>query len=99
MTEYERLKEEIIATAAGYTDDIKALTTRLMTIISDKCVLKDNMTEGALIDRLRYQKGEGLLPPVGQRFASEHYENPYKLGKELFEWLQRIKEIKKEAKS
>jgi len=40
MTEYERLKEEIIATAAGYTGDIKALTTRLMTIIAERCYLK-----------------------------------------------------------
>ena len=40
MTEYERLKEEIIATAAGYTDDIKALTTRLMTIIAKRCWFK-----------------------------------------------------------
>ena len=42
MTEYERLKEEIIAIALLYTGDAKALTTRLMTIIADKCWLKDN---------------------------------------------------------
>ena len=41
MTEYEKLKEEIIATAAIYTGDAKALTTRLMTIIAEKCWLKD----------------------------------------------------------
>ena len=45
MTEYEGLKEEIIATAAGYTGDVKALTTRLMTIIADKCWLKDKKEE------------------------------------------------------
>ena len=39
MTEYEALKEEIITTAAGYTGDIKALTTRLMTIIAARCVV------------------------------------------------------------
>ena len=48
MTEYEKLKEEIRATAAGYTSDIKALTTRLMTIIADKCWLKDTKQEKAL---------------------------------------------------
>ena len=40
-TEYDGLREEIIATAAGYTDDVKALTTRLMTIIAEMCWLKD----------------------------------------------------------
>ena len=45
MTEYEALKEEIITTAAGYTDDIKALTTRLMTIIAERCWLKDEGKE------------------------------------------------------
>ena len=45
MTEYERLKEEIITTASGYTGDIKALTTRLMTIIADRCVFLDKEKE------------------------------------------------------
>ena len=40
MTEYEKLKEEIIATALLYTGDAKALTTRLMTIIAERCVFK-----------------------------------------------------------
>ena len=48
-TEYTRLKEEIIATAAIYTDDIKALTTRLMTIIAERCWLKDEDNELPLL--------------------------------------------------
>jgi len=106
MTEYEKLREKIkLAFCMNNTcypfctfqerdcPQAKVATRELLTIIAEW--LKNRPSEGALIDRLRYQKGGGLLTPEGQRFfASKHYETPYKLGKELYDWLQRVQEIK-----
>ena len=75
MTEYERLKEEIITTAAGYTDDIKALTTRLMTIIAERCWLRCNpigLPEGCIeygfCEGCKYRNNHGkLVEPTKKR--------------------------------
>ena len=83
--EYERLKEEIIATAAGYTGDIKALTTRLMTIIADKCVF---------LDKNQDLPKNPYTHLIEQKVRDAGYtEAQYKM---LADGYQRVIEIKKE---
>ena len=68
MTEYEILKEEIIATALLYTGDAKALTTRLMTIIAKRCVFLDKNQDLPEIEELHNVKAMANQPfIVGQR--------------------------------
>ena len=79
-------------------DDRPGKVDRIMDVIAERCWLK--ISEGALIDYLRYLKGEGRISPEAQK-RNEIYANPYKLGKELYEWIQTagycmVKEIKKE---
>lgn len=103
MTEYEELRELIKDRVGCYTrttEDTEALTNITLSVIAERCWLK--ISEGALIDYLRYLKGEGRISPEAQK-RNEIYANPYKLGKELYEWVQTagycmVKEIKKEIK-
>lgn len=54
-----------------------------------KCTPEPNdlLTEGKLIDYLRYLNGEGLLGEDASKFRASHYTNPYQLGRELYQML------------